>query len=71
MATFTEGEREYLQGQRLARLAAADAGGAPHVVPVGFQLSDDGDAIDVGGHDVSNSKKWRDLKENPRRCGGG
>jgi pyridoxamine 5'-phosphate oxidase family protein len=66
MTPFTDAERRYLEGQRLARCATADAGGAPHVVPVGFQLSDDGAAIDVGGHDVANSKKWRDLKANPK-----
>jgi pyridoxamine 5'-phosphate oxidase family protein len=66
MAAFTEREREYLLGQHLARLATADASGTPHVVPVGFQLSSDGCAIDIGGHDVTNSKKWRDLKVNPR-----
>jgi pyridoxamine 5'-phosphate oxidase family protein len=66
MSTFTDGERKYLEGQHLARLATADVSGAPHVVPVGFQLSDDGGAIDVGGHDVTSSKKWRDLRANPR-----
>jgi pyridoxamine 5'-phosphate oxidase family protein len=66
MMIFTEQEHLYLHGQRLARLATADTTSAPHVVPVGFQLSDDGTAIEVGGHDVTNSKKWRDLKANPR-----
>lgn len=66
MATFTDNELEYLKGQRLARLATADANGAPHVVPVGFRLSDDGAAIDVGGHNFARSKKYRDLKANPR-----
>jgi len=65
-AIFTDGERQYLEGQRLARLATADAAGSPHVVPVGFRVSDEGDAIDVGGHDVASSKKWRDLRTNPR-----
>jgi pyridoxamine 5'-phosphate oxidase family protein len=63
---FSEGERQYLEGQRLARLATADGRGAPHVVPVGFRPSEDGRAIDIGGHDLANSKKWRDLKANPR-----
>ena len=42
------------------------AKGAPHVVPVGFRLSDGGAAIDVGGHGFARSKKYRDLKANPR-----
>jgi pyridoxamine 5'-phosphate oxidase family protein len=66
MATFSNKELEYLQGQRLARIATADANGAPHVVPVGFRLSEDGTAIDVGGHGFAKSKKYRDLKTNPR-----
>jgi pyridoxamine 5'-phosphate oxidase family protein len=66
MATFSDKEFEYLKGQRLARLATADAKGAPHVVPVGFRLSDGGDAIEVGGHDFARSKKYRDLRVNPR-----
>jgi pyridoxamine 5'-phosphate oxidase family protein len=66
MGTFSNKELEYLKGQRLARLATADTTGAPHVVPVGFRLSDDGDAIDVGGHGFMRSKKYRDLRANPR-----
>jgi pyridoxamine 5'-phosphate oxidase family protein len=66
VATFSGKEFEYLKGQRLARLATVDAHSAPHVVPVGFRLSDDGAAIEVGGHNFGKSKKYRDLKANPR-----
>src|SRR5215472_12776252 len=66
MATFSDKEFDYLKGQRLARLATADAESAPHVVPVGFRLSDDGAAIEVGGRNFAKSKKYRDLKVNPR-----
>jgi pyridoxamine 5'-phosphate oxidase family protein len=66
MATFSDSELEYLKGQRLGRLATVDAKGAPHVVPVGFRLSDDAGAIEFGGHDFAQSKKYRDLQANPR-----
>jgi pyridoxamine 5'-phosphate oxidase family protein len=66
MATFNDKELEYLRGQRLARLATADAGGAPHVVPIGFRVSEDGDAIEIGGHGFADSKKYRDMRANPR-----
>ena len=66
MATFTDNELAYLKSQRLARLATADAKGAPHVVPVDFRLSEDATAIEVGGHNFAKSKKYRDLKANPR-----
>jgi len=66
MNTFSANELAYLKSQRLARLATADAHGSPHVVPVGFRVSDDGNAIDVGGHNFAKSKKWRDLSANKR-----
>lgn len=65
-ATFSDKELDYLQGQRLARLATADTAGSPHVVPVGFRVSQDGTAIDVGGHGFAGSKKYSDLKGNRR-----
>jgi pyridoxamine 5'-phosphate oxidase family protein len=66
MATFTEKELEYLGSQELARLATAGANNAPHVVPVGFRVADDASTIDVGGHDLARSKKYRDLRANPK-----
>jgi pyridoxamine 5'-phosphate oxidase family protein len=66
MPTFTDRELEYLSSQPLARLATADAGNSPHVVPVGFRLAPDRAAIDVGGHGMTTSKKYRDLKANPQ-----
>jgi pyridoxamine 5'-phosphate oxidase family protein len=65
-ARFSPNELEYLKGQRLARLATAGEDGAPHVVPVGFRVSERGDAIEVGGHGIGKSKKYRDLKANPK-----
>ncbi|MBO0682717.1 MAG: PPOX class F420-dependent oxidoreductase [Candidatus Dormibacteraeota bacterium] len=66
MTTFSPKELEYLKAQRLARLATAGANASPHVVPVGFRVSEDGGAIDVGGHGMAGSKKYRDLLENRR-----
>lgn len=66
MSTFTEQEIEYLRGQRLARLATVGADGSPHVVPVGFRLDADAETIEIGGHGLSRSKKWRDLQANHR-----
>src|SRR5512133_3756792 len=66
MAPFTDKEFQYLKSQRIARLATANAKGAPHVLPVGFRLSDDATAIEVGGHNFAASKKYRDLKANPK-----
>ncbi|MGH7698389.1 MAG: pyridoxamine 5'-phosphate oxidase family protein [Candidatus Dormibacteria bacterium] len=43
--------------------------GSPHVVPVGSRLDVEGETIEVGGHGLSSSKKWRDLRANPRVAG--
>jgi pyridoxamine 5'-phosphate oxidase family protein len=39
--------------------------GAPHIVPVGFRLDAEAATIEIGGHGLSKSKKWRDLQANP------
>ena len=36
---LTEAQREFLNAQRVAHLATADASGAPHVVPVCFAVA--------------------------------
>jgi pyridoxamine 5'-phosphate oxidase family protein len=63
---FTEKEIAYLRGQRLGRIATVGRDGAPHVVPVGFRLDAEGQTIEIGGHNLSGSKKWRDLRANRR-----
>ncbi len=66
MSVFTGNELDYLQKQRLGRLATVDAQGNPHVVPVGFRYNSDADTLDVGGHGMAQSKKWRDVRRHPR-----
>jgi pyridoxamine 5'-phosphate oxidase family protein len=66
MSVFTPREVEYLSSQRLGRLATVGKDGAPHVVPVGFRYSPATDTIDIGGHRMARSKKWRDLNHEPR-----
>ncbi len=66
MSPFTEKGIEYLRGQRLGRVATAGGGGAPHIVPVGFRLGAGAGTIEIGGHGLSRSKKWRDLQANPK-----
>lgn len=66
MSTFTEKEIEYLRGQRLGRVATVGRDGSPHVVPVGFRLGPEDETIEVGGFGFRVSKKWHDLKANPR-----
>jgi pyridoxamine 5'-phosphate oxidase family protein len=61
MSAFTEKEIQYLNQQRLGRLATVDAEGRPHVVPVAFRYNQDFDAVDIGGHNFARSKKFRDV----------
>jgi len=65
MSAFTPAEIAYLQSQRLGRIATTGPDCRPHVVPVGFRYNPEYDTIDVGGHDFSKKKKFRDVQQNP------
>jgi PPOX class F420-dependent enzyme/OxyR family protein len=65
MSVFTPEEIEYLSSQRLARIATVGINGQPHVVPVGFRYNPNTDTIDIGGHNFTQRKKWRDVQKNP------
>jgi PPOX class probable F420-dependent enzyme len=62
-------ERRFLESERVARLATADAGGHPHVVPVCFALADDTlyIAIDEKPKRAQGPplKRLRNIAENP------
>ncbi|WP_370416893.1 PPOX class F420-dependent oxidoreductase [Streptomyces fradiae] len=62
---FTEAERAYLRTQRLGRLATVDPSGQPQANPVGFFPQEDGTVL-IGGAAMSRTKKWRNLRTNPR-----
>jgi pyridoxamine 5'-phosphate oxidase family protein len=67
MSVFTEAELAYLKGGRLlGRLATVGADGTPHVVPVGWIYNAAQDTIDVGGHELERSKKFRDVERSGR-----
>ena len=68
MSSFTPGELRFLTGgeRRLARLATLDAGGGPHVTPVGFAYNFALDAIDIGGDALERTKKFRDVQRDAR-----
>lgn len=64
MSAFTGREIEYLRDQRPGRLATVDAKGRPHdVVPVAFRYNAERETIDIGGHNLATSKKFRDAGE--------
>jgi pyridoxamine 5'-phosphate oxidase family protein len=66
MSTFTPAEVEYLQSQQLGRFATVNEGGEPHVVPVSFRYNAGLDTIDIGGHNLARSKKFRDAARTGR-----
>jgi pyridoxamine 5'-phosphate oxidase family protein len=67
MSVFREAERRYLAGGRqLGRIATVGADGTPHVVPVAWIYNAARDTIDVGGHGLERSKKFRDVARRGR-----
>lgn len=65
MNMFTEQQRAYLTEQMLGRLATVDGRGRPHVVPTGFRFDPAEGAVDIGGHNLATTKKFRDMRANP------
>ncbi len=66
MSRFTAQEIEYLNSQRLGRLATVNSKGDLHVVPVGFRYNPQAEAIDIGGHSIATTKKYRDALRHGR-----
>src|SRR3954469_2187694 len=66
MSTFTEQERAYLTEQLLGRLGTVDGQGRPHVVPTSFRFDPIEGVIDIGGHNLATTKKFRDAHANPQ-----
>ena len=66
---LTQAQRAFLDRQRVARLATADAGGAPHVVPVCFALAGASAYITIDDKPKRPSdtplKRLRNIAENP------
>ena len=55
---------EYLASQLLGRLATAGADHKPHVVPTSFSYNPELGTVDIGGHRVAETKKYRDVQAN-------
>ena len=62
-------ERRFLEAQRVARLATADAAGRPHAVPVCFALAGATAYIAIDGKPkrgpAAKLKRLRNIAENP------
>jgi pyridoxamine 5'-phosphate oxidase family protein len=72
MSAFTDAEIEFVNSQRLGRLATVGADGMPHVVPVGVFYDPDTDALVIGADAeygeavMTSSKKFRDAQRRPK-----
>jgi pyridoxamine 5'-phosphate oxidase family protein len=63
---LTTAEIEYLEGQRLGRLATIQPDGSPQVKPVGFRYNAELDTIDIAGFRMSVSQKFRNVSRDGR-----
>jgi pyridoxamine 5'-phosphate oxidase family protein len=63
---FTKDQLAYLASQRLGRLATVDHRGAPQNNPVSFRYNPDLATIDIGGHAMGASRKFRNITANPQ-----
>jgi pyridoxamine 5'-phosphate oxidase family protein len=66
MSNFTSEEQAYFQSQRFGRLATVSEKGELHVVPVTFRYNPEQDSIDIGGHIMVQTKKYRDAVRHGR-----
>ena len=62
MVDFTPGEIEFLRSQRIARLATVGPSGWPHVVPVMYEVAENGTSFEFDVDGV----KLRNLGHEPR-----
>lgn len=64
---FTESELSYLKSQHLGRLATQKPNGTLQNSPVGmFQYNPDTRTIDIAGHNMDASRKYRNVADNGR-----
>jgi pyridoxamine 5'-phosphate oxidase family protein len=63
---FTDEELDYLDSQRIGRLATSQPDGTLQNNPVGFGVNRALGTIDIGGFTLSRSRKFRNVAENGR-----
>ena len=64
MSKFTDIELEYLQTQRLGRLATVNKNGEPQIAPVTYRYNTESDTIDIGGLNMGETQKYRNVAHN-------
>jgi len=66
MTVFTPDELDYLSERRLGRIATTGTDGTPHVAPVGWRVDAERGMIVVGGINLPETKKFRDVARSGR-----
>lgn len=66
MSVFSDAELEYLAGQPLGRIATAQPDGTLQVSPVSFHHNPEFDSIDIAGHRMVESRKFKNIADNSR-----
>ena len=64
MSKFTDIELEYIKTQRLGRLATVNKDGEPQIAPVTFRYNAELDTIDIGGLNMGETQKFRNVAHN-------
>jgi pyridoxamine 5'-phosphate oxidase family protein len=63
---FTDAEHQYLVEHPLGRLATIGPEGAPQIHPVAFWVDPDNGVIEIGGPELAQSQKYRNVRADPR-----
>jgi pyridoxamine 5'-phosphate oxidase family protein len=66
MSAFSNAELAYLSDQPLGRVATSQPDGTLQVSPVGFHHNPELDTIDISGHGMATSRKFRNVADNGR-----
>ncbi|MEU9834107.1 PPOX class F420-dependent oxidoreductase [Streptosporangium sp. NPDC048047] len=66
LPALTAGEIAYIIARRLGRLATVAPDGSPQVNPVSCYHNPATGTLDIGGHAMAASRKYRNVRENPR-----
>ncbi|OBF86130.1 pyridoxamine 5'-phosphate oxidase [Mycobacterium sp. 852002-51163_SCH5372311] len=63
---FSPAEMAYLRQQPIGRLCTIGPSGEPQIRPVAVHLGHDGSTIEIVGHALAQTQKWRNVIRNPR-----
>ncbi|MGH2749626.1 MAG: PPOX class F420-dependent oxidoreductase [Actinomycetota bacterium] len=67
MSLFTDAEIAYMTTERLlGRIATVGRDGTPHIAPVGWSLNREHEVIEIGGHNLAATKKYKDIARSER-----